>query len=53
MDKQKVLSRQYRRLERNLYLLSSCDNNHLLDKERLELRILSIKERISKLKNDL
>ena len=53
MDKQKVLSRQYRRLERNLYLLSSCDNNQLLDKERLELRILSIKERISKLKNDL
>ena len=53
MDKQKVLSRQYRRLERNLYLLSRCGENHLLDKERIELRILNIKERISKLKKDL
>ena len=53
MDKQKVLSRQYRRLEMNLYLLSSCENNQLLDKERIELRILSIKERISRLEKDL
>ena len=53
MDKQKILSRQYRRLERDLYLLSSCENNQLLDKERIELRILSIRERISKLKKDL
>ena len=53
MDKQKVLSRQYRRLERNLYLLSRCENNQLLDKERIELRILSIKERISRLEKDL
>ena len=53
MDKQKVLSRQYRRLEMNLYLLSSSENNQLLDKERIELRILSIRERISKLKKDL
>ena len=53
MDKQKVLSRQYRRLEMNLYLFSICENNQLLDKERIELRILNIRERISKLKNDL
>ena len=52
MDKQKILSRQYRRLEKNLYLLSRCGKNPLLDKERIESRILSIKERISKLEKD-
>ena len=53
MDKQKVLSRQYRRLERDLYLLSRCENNQLLNKERIELRILNIKERISRLEKDI
>ena len=53
MDKQKVLSRQYRRLEMNLYLFSRCENNQLLNKERIELRILNIKERISRLEKDI
>ena len=53
MDKQKVLSRQYRRLERDLYLLSRCGKNQLLNKERIELRILNIKERISRLEKDI